>query len=112
VRGCPFFSPFAAFSREIRESAMARNNNPKRRKRRTLQEEIEDTQSRDQHEAVSVSISVTRGLYLHGLCAMRDGDYSSFSAYVSDLMRRDKRSKNTKPASLEPGYNANEKQVT
>lgn len=73
----------------------------RKKKRRTLEEEIKDTENKDQHESVSLSISTTRGLYLHSLKAMCDGDYASLSAYVSDLIRRDKHIKNAKPPSLE-----------
>src|SRR5690242_17853633 len=51
----------------------------KRRERKTLEDEIADTEKRDQHEPVGISISVTRGLFLHALLAMRDGDYGSVS---------------------------------
>ena len=73
----------------------------KRRERRTLQDEIADTEKRDQHEPVGISISVTRGLFLHALRAMRDGDYGSVSAYISDLIRRDKHIQNSKPPDLD-----------
>jgi hypothetical protein len=73
----------------------------KRRERMTLQDEIADTERRDQHEPVGISISVTRGLFLHALRAMRDGDYGSVSAYISDLIRRDKHIQNSKPPNLD-----------
>jgi hypothetical protein len=66
----------------------------KQRVRKTLHDEIADTEKRDQHEVIGLSISVTRGLFLHALLAMRDGDYGSVSAYVSDLIRRDKHIEN------------------
>ena len=65
------------------------------RKRRTLSDEIADAESKDLHESVSLSISMTRGLYLHALYAVRDGDYAGVSAYLSDLVRREKKSKTT-----------------
>jgi hypothetical protein len=80
---------------------MALPRNVKQRKRKTLHDEIADTEKRDQHEVIGVSISVTRGLFLHALLAMRDGDYGSVSAYVSDLIRRDKHIENSKPANLD-----------
>lgn len=67
-----------------------RMTNSKTRKRRSLMEEIEHTVGRDPHETVSVNVSMTRGLYLHGLLSVKNGDYASLSAYVSDLIRRDK----------------------
>jgi hypothetical protein len=73
----------------------------KRRERKTLEDEIADTQKRNQHEPVGISISVTRGLFLHALRAMRDGDYGSVSAYISDLIRRDKHIQNSKPTNLD-----------
>ena len=73
----------------------------KRRERKTLEGEIADTEKRDQHEPVGISISVTRGLFLHALRAMRDGDYGSVSAYISDLIRRDKHIQNSKPSDLD-----------
>ncbi len=66
----------------------------------TLAEEIAETEKLDQHETVSFSISLLRSLYLHGLYAMRDGDYASFSAVVGDLLRRDKHVRNQKPDHL------------
>ena len=72
----------------------------KSRKRLTLPEDIAETEKLDQHETVSFSISILRSLYLHGLVAMRDGDYASFSGYVSDLIRRDKHVHNQKPDHL------------
>jgi len=80
---------------------MASPRKVKRRERKTLHDEIADTEKRDQHEVVGVSISLTRGLFLHALRAMRDGDYGSVSAYVSDLIRRDKHIENSKPANLD-----------
>ena len=80
---------------------MASPRKVKQRERKTLQDEIADTEKRDQHEVVGLSISVTRGLFLHALRAMRDGDYGSVSAYVSDLIRRDKHIQNSKPANLD-----------
>jgi hypothetical protein len=80
---------------------MALPRKGKRRERRTLEDEIADTEKRDQHEPVGVSISVTRGLFLHALRAMRDGDYGSVSAYISDLIRRDKPLQNLTPPSLD-----------
>ena len=80
---------------------MASPRKVKQRERKTLHDEIADTEKRDQHEVVGLSISVTRGLFLHALRAMRDGDYGSVSAYVSDLIRRDKHIQNSKPASLD-----------
>jgi hypothetical protein len=43
---------------------------------------------------VSFSVSILASLYLHGLRVMRDGDYTSFSSFVSDLIRRDKHDRN------------------
>ena len=80
---------------------MASPRKVKRRERKTLQDEIADTEKRDQHEPVGISISVTRGLFLHALRAMRDGDYGSVSAYISDLIRRDKHIQNSKPDNLD-----------
>ena len=79
---------------------MASPRKVKHRVRKTLHDEIADTEKRDQHEVIGLSISVTRGLFLHALLAMRDGDYGSVSAYVSDLIRRDKHIENSKPANL------------
>jgi hypothetical protein len=76
---------------------MASPRKVKRRERKTLQDEIADTEKRDQREPVGLSISMTRGLFLHALRAMRDGDYGSVSAYISDLVRRDKHIQNSKP---------------
>jgi hypothetical protein len=56
-----------------------------------LDAEITDTEAKDQHESISFTISMLRSLYLHILHAMRDRDYNSPSAYLSDLVRRDKR---------------------
>jgi hypothetical protein len=64
-------------------------------RKRTLGDEITDAESKDQHESVSLSISMIRGLYLHALYAVRDGDYSGLSAYISDLVRREKKRKTT-----------------
>jgi hypothetical protein len=72
----------------------------KSRRRLTLPEEIEETEKLPQYDTVGVSISILRSLYLHGLIAMRDGDYASFSGYVSDLIRRDKHIRNCKPDHL------------
>ena len=80
---------------------MASPRKVKRRERKTLLDEIADTEKRDQHEVIGLSISVTRGLFLYALLAMRDGDYGSVSAYVSDLIRRDKHVENSKPANLD-----------
>lgn len=80
---------------------MALPRKMKRRERRTLEDEIADTEKRNQHEPVGLSISVTRGLFLHALRAMRDGDYGSVSAYISDLIRRDKHIQNSKAADLD-----------
>src|SRR5215469_5165869 len=80
---------------------MALRRKVKRRERRTLEDEIVDTEKRDQHEPIGLSISVTRGLFLHALRAMRDGDYGSVSAYISDLIRRDKHIQNSKPSDLD-----------
>ena len=60
------------------------------RTRKTLSEEIAETESKDQHESVCLSVSMTRSLYLHALRALRDGDYGTLSAYIADLVRRDK----------------------
>ena len=79
---------------------MASPRKVKRRERRTLEDEIADTERHDQHKPVALSISVTRGLFLHALRAMRDGDYGSVSAYISDLIRRDKHIQNSKPDNL------------
>ena len=76
---------------------MASPRKVKQRKRKTLEDEIADTEKRGQHEVLGLSISITRGLFLHALRAMRDGDYGSVSAYVSDLIRRDKHIHNSKP---------------
>src|SRR5262245_20697065 len=76
-----------------------KHNNPRRKQ--PLADEIKDTEAKDQHESVSITISLLRSLYLHILVAMRDGDYNSPSAYVSDLIRRDKHIRNRKPSSLE-----------
>ena len=62
---------------------------PQKRKRLTLLEDIEHTATQDQHETINLSVSIVRMLYLHALHAMRDGPYVSFSAYVSDLIRKD-----------------------
>src|SRR5207247_11418981 len=80
---------------------MASPRKVKRRERKTLLDEIADTEKRDQHEVVGLSVSVTRGLFLHALRAMRDGDYGSVSAYLSDLIRRDKHIQNSKPANFD-----------
>jgi len=80
---------------------MALSRKVKRRERMTLEDEIVDTEKRDQHEPVGLSISVTRALFLHALRAMRDGDYGSVSAYVRDLIRRDKHVETSKPANLD-----------
>jgi tRNA U55 pseudouridine synthase TruB len=61
------------------------------RKKRTLDDEIVDAERKDPQESVSLSISVTRGLYLRALRAMRDEDYGSLSAYISDLIRHQTR---------------------
>lgn len=61
-----------------------------KRQRRSINDEITDTEGRDLHESVVISVSMTRGLYLHALRAVRDGDYPAISTYLSDLVRRDK----------------------
>jgi hypothetical protein len=66
--------------------------------RKTLSEEIADTESRDQHRSICLSVSMTRSLYLHALHAVRDGDYGTLSAYIADLVRRDKHVKYQEPA--------------
>jgi hypothetical protein len=68
------------------------------RTRKTLSEEIADTESRDQHRSICLSVSMTRSLYLHALHAVRDGDYGTLSAYIADLVRRDKHVKYQEPA--------------
>ena len=66
--------------------------------RKTLSEEIADTECKDQHQSVCLSVSMTRSLYLHALRALRDGDYGTLSAYIADLVRRDKHVKYQEPA--------------
>src|SRR4029077_15423650 len=73
-------------------------HNPKRRK--PLADEIAETCALDQHESISLTISMLRSLYMHVLLAMRDGDYTNPSSYISDLIRRDKHVHNQKPDHL------------
>lgn len=47
--------------------------------------------NKDRHESVSITISITRGLHLRALYAMREEDYGSISTYVSKLIRDDTR---------------------
>jgi len=65
------------------------------RTKRTLSEEIADAETKDLHESVILSVSMTLGLYLHAPYAVRDGDYAGVSAYFSDLVRREKKRKTT-----------------
>ncbi len=62
-----------------------------KKRKRPLDAEIKDTEGKDPHESISISVSMLRSLYLHVVVAMRDRDYNSPSAYLSDLVRRDKR---------------------
>ena len=61
-----------------------------KRRRRNICDEISHTEGGDMHETVTATVSMTRGLYLHALRAVRDGDYPTVSTYISDLVRRDK----------------------
>jgi len=68
--------------------------------RHILSEEIADTECKDQHQSVCLSVSITRSLYLHALHALRDGDYGTLSAYIADLVQRDKHVQYQEPALL------------
>jgi hypothetical protein len=67
----------------------------KRQQRRTIDDEISDTEGKPPHEMVPVPIRMLRSLYLHALYACRDGDYPTVSQYVADLIRRDKHVKSS-----------------
>ena len=62
----------------------------RKRTRRTIEDEVLDTEARDQTETVSVNISMPRGLYAHALRRLQAGDYSTISSFLADLIRRDK----------------------
>ena len=73
----------------------------RRSKRKTILEQIETEEGLPQFQTVKVSFYVMRGLHLHALRACRDGDYMTVGDYVSDLIRRDKHIKNSKPPGLD-----------
>jgi hypothetical protein len=58
--------------------------------RRSLAEQIADTEAKPQNETVAVPLRILRSLYCTRFYACRDGDYPSLLQYVAALIRRDK----------------------